>query len=216
MITGTLADQRFGCNIIVRPPERVVSVIQRIQDDLRRFEPEQYYYPSPSLHLTLVEILHGADRERADRVAESVRQVLGSLLVDVLAPRAGSPHLAFDRDGCALQFVPDDDTLQRTREQIMTRLSACGVEITSRYPPQSAHVTFMRYVKPLYTDREQWIAALQRVRVSQGIGWSLDEVHLNWGLTWYGMRDSIHEAGPWKLERPGVMHPDESKYSERR
>src|SRR5215207_6239106 len=51
-------DMRCGVNLICRPTIDVVQYIVSIQEYLRIFEPDQYYYPPSDLHLTLLEICH--------------------------------------------------------------------------------------------------------------------------------------------------------------
>ncbi len=47
-------DNRFGITLLLRPDDRTKQKIQQLLHELKKIEPEQNYYPSSDIHLTIV------------------------------------------------------------------------------------------------------------------------------------------------------------------
>jgi 2'-5' RNA ligase len=189
-------DQRYGVNLVVHPPASVVHQILAIQQHLKAFEPQQYYYPSDDLHVTILEVLVARPLQPIASMAALVREHLDQLFQDLPTPQLDTPLLVFDQHACALNFLPTDNRLQTLRRKLDQRLTSMGIPLTSRYPLQSAHLTLMRYVSPLRTEMEAWMKVLLSVPLQPDLSWTIDHMTLTWGANWYGMRTSIQEDGP--------------------
>jgi 2'-5' RNA ligase len=192
-------DMRCGVNIICRPTVDVVDYIVSIQEYLRVFEPDQYYYPPSDLHLTLVEICHSRTPEEVFHIADVVGPETSRIAATASVPKVDSPMLVFDSRAIALNFLPADGTLQNTRQSILEGLVNIGISVDSRHEAKSAHVTLMRYITPLRSESEAWISNLLNVPAKPNLAWSLSPVWLTWGANWYGMRSRIEEIGPIQL-----------------
>lgn len=206
------SDQRGGVNLIVRPPTEVLERAARIQSRLRAVEPLQYYCPAEDLHLTLVEMGHGRTLPEARRLAQRVSAAMGDLLADALPFWLDCPRLGFDEGGAALNFLPVSDALQATRRSIVERLEKLGVDVQSRYPAQSAHITLMRYTNRLGSQPADWVRLLRSLSPGPSLRWCVTTVWLTQGATWYGMRSRVSNEGPfplrWRQEVPGEAPGD--------
>lgn len=192
-------DMRCGVNIICRPAIDVVEYIVSIQEYLRVFEPDQYYYPPSDLHLTLVEICHSRTPEDVSHIAAAVRSGVSRIAALTPLPKVDSPMLVFDSHAVALNFLPNDDALQKARQSILEALVSLGISVDARHEAKSAHVTLMRYITALRSTPEEWVSNLLNVPPKQELVWSLSPVWLTWGANWYGMRSRIEEMGPIQL-----------------
>jgi len=192
-------DMRCGVNIICRPTIDVVQCILSIQEYLRVFEPDQYYYPPSDLHLTLVEICHSRTPEDVLRIAGVVGPEISRIAALASLPKVDSPMLIFDSHAVALNFLPTDDALQNARQSILEELMNIGISVDSRHGTKSAHVTLMRYITPLRSAPEEWVRNLLNVPLKPKLEWLLSPVWLTWGANWYGMRSRIEEIGPIQL-----------------
>ncbi len=197
------SDQRGGVSIIARPPAAVIHHITLLQDHLRTYEPHQYYYPAGDLHLTVLEICSGRPISEVNSIAASVVKTLPLAIRDVAVAHLGTPVLGYNARACALNFIPTDQTLVRMREQLREQLMAHGVILTPRYPEQSAHVTVMRYIEPLRTPPERWVAVLRELSSDDSLLlWTLSELWVTWGATWYGKQSRIDGSGPYRIDVP--------------
>jgi 2'-5' RNA ligase len=192
-------DMRCGVNIICRPTTDVVRYILSIQEHLRVFEPDQYYYPPSDLHLTLIEICHSRTPEDVRRIASIVGPEINRIAAMASLPTVDSPMLVFDSHAVALNFLPTDDALQNARQSILEGLVNTGISVDSRHETKSAHVTLMRYITPLRSPSEEWVSNLLNVPLKPKLEWLLSPVWLTWGANWYGMRSRIEEIGPIQL-----------------
>jgi 2'-5' RNA ligase len=196
------ADQRYGVNLIVRPPPPVVGYIQVVQEQLRAREPDQYYYPAADLHLTLVEICSSRPQPEVELLAEVVAQALPDMLRTAPQALLVRPLLGYDRRACVLHLLPADHSLQTLRQHLVNQLAAHAITVTPRYAPQSAHVTLMRYVRPLHTDPAAWVETLRYAAPDSSLEWHVDALWLTWGATWYGMQSRTQMRGPYQLQPP--------------
>ena len=192
-------DMRCGVNIICRPTTDVVEYIVSIQEYLRVFEPDQYYYPPADLHLTLVEICHSRTPEDVLRIAGIIGPEISRITAMASLPKVDSPMFVFDSHAVALNFLPTDNALQNARQSILEGLANIGISIDSRHEAKSAHVTLMRYITPLRSSAEEWVNHLLNVPLKPKLEWLLSPVWLTWGANWYGMRSRIEELGPIQL-----------------
>ena len=195
------SDIRHGVNLICLPNQAIVDHITALQRRLSRYEPTQYYYPGRDLHLTLVEICHSRAEEEAQHLASAVQSIVPFFLERQQQPAAvlDDPVLIHDSSGAALNFLPRDEQLQHLRQALRDELALHGITITSRYAPTSAHITLLRYVKPLTTQVEKWVEILQDEKSTMLAAWPLRSVWLTWGATWYGMESRMSRYGPMKI-----------------
>jgi hypothetical protein len=204
MLIGELitpgTDTRYGVNMICRPSQLVTDYILTLEEYLRKAEPDQYYYPQSDLHLTLLEICHSRTAEEAQRVARAVRANANKLFADLPAIKMGLPMLAFDQSGCALSFAAPGPELSLFRRSMFERLTDCAVPIAPRYMPQSAHITFLRYLRTPRIEPQEWARYILNAPRMARPDWVSSEVWITWGATWYGMRSRIAESGPSRLE----------------
>jgi len=191
-------DQRYGVNLLARPPLHVVSYISALQEQLRLHESDQYCCPPGDLHLTLVEICSSRPQHEAERLAAAVVRALPKIAQTALPALLVRPLPGYDQRACALNFLPADNALQALRGHLANQLAGHGITIAPRYTPQSAHVTLLRYLRPLRSDSAAWVETLENASCGT-LEWSLDAIWLSWGATWYGMQGRTTLRGPYSL-----------------
>ena len=192
-------DQRYGVNLVVRPPQPVICYIQAVQERLRAHEPGQHFYPAADLHLTLVEICSSRARSEAEAIATAVAQALPEMLETAPQALLMRPQLGYDQRACVLHFIPSDHALQTLRHHLVNQLALHAVTVAPRYMPQSAHVTLLRYLQQLRTDPATWVEALTHAAPDSGPDWYIDSIWLTWGATWYGRQRRMQMRGPYPL-----------------
>jgi hypothetical protein len=192
-------DQRCGINFVCRPTTEIRKAITGIQKHLNNLEPEQYYYPELDIHLTLLEMCHSRMPQEVIEIANDLTSKLLSLFQDVASFTLYSPALSLDRRGCALTFLPSNDTLQLSRDLLAIRLRDSGIPLAPRYKATSAHVSIMRYVLQPKCDRHSWVQTVSDILLDATVQWQVSEVWMTWGPNWYGMRNRIQQAGPFQL-----------------
>src|SRR5699024_8065503 len=56
-LIDSLKDNRYGLTLLARPSEETIKNIQAFLDKVREIEPQQYYYPPSSIHITVLSII---------------------------------------------------------------------------------------------------------------------------------------------------------------
>ena len=192
------SDTRCGVNLICRPSLDVKALIEGFQARLRGAEPGQYYYPPSDLHLTVFEITHSIDAQQAAEIGEFVASHHEEWSTALPRFELESPAIAFDERGCALRFRTDE-RIVAARRHISEELSGLGVRLMPRHAQGSAHITFMRYTRSLMTDPKSWFHILSNMSAPHALTWTVTELGLTWGATWFGMRSRVVERGPYHL-----------------
>jgi len=203
-ITNPAGDQRYGVNLIARPPQEIKQYIISIQNYLREQggERDQYYYPPDEFHATIVEICSSKTSLEVYEISKRVLENLNDILHDAPAAEIHSPIPVFDNRACSINLLPIDHDLEKMRRSISEKLNANGIHVAPRYHDQAAHVTFMRYIKPLNIDNREWLDIITHCPEGDSLRWNINELWLTWGLTWYGRRSLIKESGPHVLSIP--------------
>jgi len=192
------SDVRCGVNLICRPSQELAALAAALQRKLRSIEPNQYYYPTADLHLTVFEISHSLDPQQAAGTGERMASRSDAWSKGLESFQLRSPRTSFDERGCALRFE-DDERFGGLRRNLSDKLSAIGIQAMPRSEAASPHITFMRYLRPLTTDSNTWLDLLSKVDEPPALTWNISELWLTWGATWFGMRRRIVERGPYRL-----------------
>jgi hypothetical protein len=111
------SDQRWGVNLIVRPPPKLIKQIAAVQGNLRTKEPEQYYYPSYDLPLTFLEICSGMEPLEAQSIVFNLRPHLPALFQGIAIPMIKSLVLRWDQRACVLSSV-EIKTINEARQKL--------------------------------------------------------------------------------------------------
>ncbi len=185
------ADNRFGVNVIARPPAAVRKLIRDLQTQIQKRDPGQYFYPEPDLHLTVFEIVSGADANAGTQLEQQVRREIGEAMKSPPHVRLSNPHVRIDEAAAAVSFTGGLEQMEAFRNHLAARLTEKQIRCAPRATSPSAHVTFMRFLKPSMLGSTSFpVPKLE---------WDLNEVWMTAGATWYGMRARIREIGPFEL-----------------
>jgi 2'-5' RNA ligase len=145
-------DARRGVTLLARPAPAVADRLAALVDELRAIETAQYYHPRPDLHFTMLSLFtatadYAPHLAHVDEYRAAVEEAID-----------GVPPFAIDVRGVTLstaavlaQGFPRDDTLERLRERLRAALAARGLggTLDQRYRLRTAHVTLVRFVRPL-------------------------------------------------------------------
>jgi 2'-5' RNA ligase len=192
-------DRRCGANFICRPPRSIIDCIGRIQAHLSATEPGQYYYPAADLHLTLFEISHSEPLEAVEQDAPRLMSCIDDLVKHLPQFEVSISGVIVSERSCTLQVVPTDDRLEHVRDTLRQRLARFGYSAPPRNSQYSAHITFVRYLQTLRTTIDTWRNLLDTGLIASPISWTVSELWLTWGATWFGMQSRITQHGPFGL-----------------
>ena len=145
-------DRRRCLTVLARPSAEVQSRVGDFLNHLCAVDPEQYYYQSSELHVTVLSLFTGTLKfekhfRHYDRYLEAVNTAL-----------AGGPIFSLEftgvtltREAIMIQGYFDDTILNDTRDALRKALQSRDLTegLDSRYFLQTAHMTAVRFRHPL-------------------------------------------------------------------
>ena len=144
-LIGNKPDSRMGISLII-PIRSIANSYERLVSSLKKVEPEQYYYPTHDLHITIFDYIQGTEKYIRNPELEKV-------FIKISRESLKSFHrfpitfegIVFSNAAGIIQGY-DDNVLIKIREKIRILLKENGIRNDERYESESAHITFMRFM----------------------------------------------------------------------
>ncbi|UNZ00318.1 mutarotase [Zhouia spongiae] len=144
------SDQRFGITLLIRPPDIIKDNIQKLLNELKRVEPNQYYYPGSDIHITVMSIIscYEGFHIKTIELPKYIELIQGCL------PAHQNLKIRFKgltaSSSCImLQGFMSNDLLNEIRNKLRSAFKNAPLEqsLDKRYPIQTAHSTIVRFRK---------------------------------------------------------------------
>lgn len=151
------SDKRFGVTLLVRPSEEIKANIQAFLDELKKTEPEQYYYPNADIHITIMSIISCTKGFTLDNFSSSEYvEIIEKSLVDVNEIEIDYRGVTLSPSAIMIQGFPSDDSLNILRDKLRDNFknSSLKQSIDSRYSTKTAHSTVIRFQKKLENPKK--------------------------------------------------------------
>ncbi|MGO4773780.1 2'-5' RNA ligase family protein [Flavobacterium sp. W22_SRS_FK3] len=147
-----VSDKRFGVTLLVRPNAEIKANIQAFMKELKKTEPDQYYYPNADIHITIMSIISCAEDFTLENFSTSdYIKIIEKSLVDVNEIGIDYVGVTLSPSAIMIQGFPSDDSLNILRDKLRDNFknSSLTQSIDSRYSISTAHSTVMRFQKKL-------------------------------------------------------------------
>lgn len=136
-------DTRMALALVIRIAPPICDQIEAFLDELKRLEPELYYYPAKDLHITVMDILRGIpDRPVPDNIDDYIR------CIEACAGTIPPFRTAFDgltmSDNAVMVKGYYEPALEALRRRLRRAMREQGLLLEERYETFSAHVTAAR------------------------------------------------------------------------
>ena len=134
--------------------------------ELRRLEPDQYYYARADLHLTILSLFNAtAAHQRFLALTEKYLAAVESALQKAGPMRIEFAGVTVSPGAIMIQGFPDSEALNDLRDNLRQQLRICGLTrgLDVRYRLETAHMTVARFRTPL-RDSKHFAAVLARSR----------------------------------------------------
>ncbi|AYA37276.1 mutarotase [Hymenobacter oligotrophus] len=159
-------DHRLGLTLVIRPTAEVKHRMAEFVEQLRRLEPEQYYYPPSDMHVTLLTLISCYEGFALSQINPSAyKQLLASVLPVAQPFTINFAGITASAATVMVQGFPRSAALQELRGNLRTafRASALPQTIDKRYVLQTAHSTVARFRAPL-REPLRFVELLQQYR----------------------------------------------------
>lgn len=145
-------DDRRGITLIIRPPAEFAAEIACIIEDLFPVIPEQYLYPISDLHITVLSIISCTNQFKLhDIQSRDYIDLIRQAIKDVPPFTLSFEGIITSPSALLIKGYSEEPSLQLLRNKLRDQFKVSGLRhsIDSRYPIQTAHMTFLRYVNPI-------------------------------------------------------------------
>lgn len=158
------SDSRFGITLLIRPNETVKANIQLFLEALKAIEPNQYYYPDPDIHITVMSIISCYEGFTLDKIIiPEYIDVIQQSLVHLDQITIEFRGITASPSAFMIQGFPTDESLDNFRDKLRENFKKSTLQqsIDSRYTIATAHSTIMRFQEKLESPKELVATAAQ-------------------------------------------------------
>lgn len=195
-----LNDNRRGYSLAIRPNADVQDNVSAFLDELRQYEPNQYYYRPGEFHITLLSLFtatedHNKYFSRYDDFYRAVKLAFVNTDKFTINFRG----ITASPGAIIIQGFPDSDMLEKLRDSLRKQLRAAGLGegLDKRYRIQTAHMTVARFQHQL-NDRKQLLEFLEENR-HRNFGNTVAKEVLFVENDWYMSEDKIRVLAKYNL-----------------
>jgi len=200
VLAGKQVDWRRGMTLLLRPSSSVQDRITKFFDQLREFEPEQYYYDRAELHVTFLSLFTATEKyESFYARTEDYAKAVASCMDKIRPFPISFTGITASPGALMLQGFTDADRLNAARDVLRQALCARGLDagLDQRYRLETAHMTVVRFRQPL-RDGKIFAEVLQRARTFDFGQMEVDAVELVKN-DWYMSRAHTEVLGRYPL-----------------
>jgi 2'-5' RNA ligase len=193
-------DKRRGVTLLVRPDAEVQSRVKEFLDQIAAIAKNQYFYRPEEFHVTVLAVIPGSEFWRASikRLPEYTA-VLNRLLKERPAFSIQFRGVTASRDAIMIQGFPIGEELSKLRNDLRGALSENGLggDIDRRYKIVAAHLTIVRFAKPMpeWKRLKTFLAAHRNTDFGETRARSLQLIEGDW----YASFDSVHTLREYPL-----------------
>jgi 2'-5' RNA ligase len=194
-------DRRRSATLLIRPGAAAAARVAAALEQLRRLEPDQYYYRPDELHVTALSLWTGTEQSEPYFAQMPVyRAAIDRVLRDFPPFSIHFDGLTASPAAVLVQGFPSGPQLNDLREALRQSISAAGLGHTldQRYRITTAHMTALRFCRPLQ-DLPRLAAALQALRACDFGVTNVAELALVEN-DWYMSHDRVRVLHRYALE----------------
>lgn len=151
------SDSRFGITLLIRPNEEIKANIQNFIGELKKVEPEQYFYPESDIHITVMSIISCSQDFALNQISpKEYIEIICRSLVDVEKIKIHYKGVTASPSALMIQGFPSDETLNNLRNKLRENFKNSGLQqsMDTRYSIFTAHSTIMRFQEKLHNPKK--------------------------------------------------------------
>ena len=190
----SLSDRRFGITLLIRPDSQTKKNIQGFLDELKQIDPDQYYYPSSDIHITVLSIISCYDGFDLETISiPDYIAIIEKSLVGIQDTAINFQGITASPSAIMLQGFTNSNSLDNLRNNLRTNFTNSGLQesIDKRYSINTAHATVARFRKEI-SHKEKLIAILEKYRNFDFGKFKVEKYHLVYN-DWYQRKEFVKE-----------------------
>jgi 2'-5' RNA ligase len=165
IVSDTYKIDRFGLTIVIRPSAAVKNNIQQFLDELKKIEPNQYYYPSSDIHITVMSIISCYEGFEIDTIdlSKYINLIQKCLITENINIQFKGLTAS---DSCIMvQGFMNNNYLNEIRDNLRVAFKNSNLEqsLDKRYSIQTAHSTVVRFKKQ-FEKKESFLEIIEKYK----------------------------------------------------
>ena len=185
-LDNALTDNRMSLVVLIRIPLDAAEKINSCINELKRIEPNLYYYPAQDFHITVMDVLKGEEgRSIPPNITEYIR------CIEECSEDISPFRIEFDgltaSDNAIMVRGYYDEQLMVFRQKLRDMLKQRGLSLEERYKTISSHVTIAR-LHSKFRSPEKLLEYIEKPRVFGTLTVSNMEISFH---NWYDSRKEV-------------------------
>lgn len=160
------SDKRFGITLIIVPPENIKQNIQRFLNELKKVEPEQYYYRSSDIHITVMSVISCYENFSLTKInTDKYISVINNSLFNINKFSIEFNGVTATRSAIMIKGFPSNNYLNQFRDNLRKEFANSNLEqsLDKRYSIQTAHSTVVRFNKEIQ-DKDKFVQVIEKYK----------------------------------------------------
>lgn len=165
-LINSSSDNRFGITVIIRPSLDIRNKIQGFINELKKENPNQYYYPNSDIHITVLSIISCHDGFDLKTISiPDYNTIIRKSIEGIKDLEIHFKGITASNSAIMVQGFTNDNSLNELRENLRTNFKNSGLSqsIDARYAIQTAHSTVVRFREKI-SDKEALLKILEEYR----------------------------------------------------
>jgi 2'-5' RNA ligase len=200
LLSQRTTDLRRCVTLVLRLSPAVQTKVREYLERLAAVCPEQYYYRPEELHVTVLSIISGSELWRKEmRALAACRPILSEVLSRQHAFKIVFKGVTASPGSVLIQGFPTGDGLAKIRDDLREAFARgeLGDMLDRRYKITAAHITAMRFQKPL-SNLKRLSSLLEEGRQLDFGETEVSRLQLIW-CDWYAVADSVRTLQEYRL-----------------
>ncbi|WP_378956485.1 2'-5' RNA ligase family protein [Pelosinus sp. sgz500959] len=182
-------DKRFGLTLQINIQGATNDLYKDIIKQIKKIEPDLYFYPDSDLHITVLEVISGnSEFEKDDAQNNKMIELIENALSSIIKFDIEFKGLIVS-DAAVLGKGYYRQGLNQIRNKIRELSREENIDVEQRYQRTSAHFTGIRFKSPL-KNRSQLLDIVQKYNVAEIGRFRVNELELVIH-DWYNRRKEV-------------------------
>lgn len=195
------SDNRFGITLLIRPSLEVKNKIQGFLNELKKSNPNQYYYPNSDIHITVLSVIscyEGLDLRTIS--VHEYNKIIQKSIEDIENFEIHFQGITASNSAIMIQGFPSNNALDQIRKNLRVNFGNSHLQksIDKRYIIQTAHSTVVRFSDKIL-DKESLFETLEKYRAFDFGKFNVEKIELVFN-DWYQRNHLVQNLSHFELE----------------
>ena len=194
-------DKRFGITLIIRPSNQVKDSIQKFINELKKAEPNQYYYPNSDIHITVMSIISCYEDFNIKNIE------LSKYIEFIKKSLPLNPNIEINFKGLTasnscimLQGFMNNNQLNEIRNNLRVEFNNSKLEqsLDKRYSIQTAHSTIVRFKTP-FSQKQNFLKIIDKYVDYEFGTFEVKKIELVYN-DWYQRKEFVKKIHEFEIQ----------------